>query len=91
MRERALEALRKGYTKKEVNEMFGFGNNTLKAWEDLEKETGSLENRPLARKQRKIDLDALLKYCEENPFVTHIEAGDQSYCQVWCMKNIMRP
>ena len=80
MRERALEALRKGYTKKEVNEMFGFGNNTLKSWEDLERETGSLENRPLDRKPRKIDLDELSKYCEENPFATHVETGEHFGC-----------
>jgi transposase len=80
MRERALEALRKGFTKKEVNEMFGLGNNTLKGWEDLERETGSLENRPLGRKPRKIDLDELSKYCEENPLATHVEAGTYFGC-----------
>jgi len=80
MRARALEALRKGHTKKEVNEMFGLGSNTLKAWENLERETGSLENRPLYRKPRKIDLGELSKYCEENPFATHIEAGEHFGC-----------
>ena len=70
-----MEALRKGHTKKEVNGMFGLGINTLKSWEELEEETGSLENRPLDRKPRKIDLEKLRKYCEENPFATHIEAG----------------
>ena len=80
MRERALEALANGYTKKEVNEMFGLGINTLRNWENLEKETGSLENRPLDRKPRKIDLDALRKYCEENPLATHKEAGEYFNC-----------
>jgi transposase len=75
MREQALEAVRKGYTKTQVNEMFGLGINTLKSWEKLEEETGSLENRPLDRKSRKINLEELRKYCEENPFATHIEAG----------------
>ena len=75
LRERALEALGKGYTKKEVNEMFGLSNNVLKKWEDLEKETGSLKNRPLDRKPRKIDLEELGKYCGEHPFATNIEAG----------------
>ena len=75
MRERALEALRNGHTKKEVNEMLGLGVNTLKAWENLEKETGPLENRPLDRKPRKTDREALKKYCEENPLATHKEAA----------------
>ena len=80
MRERALEALRKGHTKKEVNEMFGLGINTLKSWEKLEEETGSSENRPLDRKPRKAELKELREYCKENPFATHIEAGVHFGC-----------
>jgi len=80
MRKRALEALQKGHTKKEVNEMFGLSKNVLKEWEQLEAEVGSLEKRTLNRKPRKIDLDALKKYCEENPFATHIEAGAHFGC-----------
>jgi transposase len=60
--------------------MFGIGTNTLRDWEKLEKETGSLVNRPLERKPRKINLDELRKYCEENPFATHIEAGLHFNC-----------
>ena len=80
LREKALEALRNGHTKKKVNEMFGLGINTLKSWEKLEKETGTLKNRPLDRKPRKIDREALLKYCEENPFATHKEAAKYFNC-----------
>jgi hypothetical protein len=79
MRERALEALRKGKPRKEINEMFGLGENTLRQWEKLEEETGSLDKRPLDRKPG-IDLDALRKYCEDNPFATHIEAGVHFGC-----------
>jgi transposase len=80
LRERALAALRNGHNKKEVNEMFGLGVNTLKSWEKLEAETGSLENRPLDRKPYKIDREALRKYCEENPFATHKEAAVYFNC-----------
>ena len=75
LRAAALTALRKGYSRKEVTEMFGLGVNTLRSWENLERETGSLENRPLNRKPYKIDRDALRKYCEENPLATHKEAA----------------
>jgi len=75
LRQKALEALRQGHTKKEVNELYGLSNNVLKKWEKLEQETGSLEKRPLERCPRLIDLDALSEYCKENPFATHIEAG----------------
>jgi transposase len=60
--------------------MFGLSNNTLKDWEDLENETGSLEKRPLDRKPSKIDRDELLKYCQENPLATHIEAAAHFGC-----------
>lgn len=79
MRERALKALRSGKSREEVNEMYGLGVNTLRDWEKLERETGSLEKRPLDRKPG-IDLDALRKYCEEFPFATHIEAGAHFGC-----------
>lgn len=79
-RERALEALNKGHTKKEVNEMFGLSNNVLKEWEELKKETGSLENRPLNRKPHKINRDELLQYCKENPLATHKEAAVHFNC-----------
>jgi transposase len=79
-RQKALEALRNGHTKKEVNEMFGLSNNTLKSWEDLEEETGSVKNRPLIRKPRIIDRDELRKYCAENPFATHIDATARFGC-----------
>ena len=79
MRERAIKALRSGKSRDEVNEMYGLGANTLRDWEKLEKETGSLEKRPLDRKP-KINLDALREYCEKHPFATHIEAGVHFGC-----------
>jgi transposase len=80
LREKALEAVRKGHTKTKVNELYGLSNTTLKEWENLEKETGSLEKRPLNRKPRKIADDELRKYCEENPLATHIEAAAHFGC-----------
>lgn len=79
-RERALEAVRNGHKKIEVNAMYGLSNNTIKEWENLEQETGSLENRPLNRTPHKIDRDELKKYCEDNPFATHIEAAAHFGC-----------
>lgn len=79
-RQKALEAIRNGRTKKEVNKMLGLADSTLKDWEELERETGSLENRPLDRKPTKISDDALRKYCEENPLATHIEAAANFKC-----------
>jgi len=80
IRQKALAALRKGRSKKQVNEMFALGINTLKSWEKLEEETGSLEYRPLERKPSKIDRDELRKYCKDNPMATHTEAAIHFNC-----------
>ena len=79
MRERALKALKSGKSREEINEMYGLGTNTLRDWEKLEKETGSLEKRPLNRKPG-INLEALREYCEKHPFATHVEAGVHFNC-----------
>ena len=79
-REKALEAVRNGHTKTKVNELYGLSNTTLKDWENLEKETGSLDKRPLNRKPTKIADDELRKYCKENPLATHIEAAAHFGC-----------
>jgi len=82
LRELALQALLRGHTKTEVNEMFGLGVNTLRDWEKLKAETGSLEKRPLIRGAYKIDREELLEYYQKNPYSTNKEAADEFNCSV---------
>jgi transposase len=82
MRERALEAVRNGHTKAAVREMFGLGINTLRDWENLEAETGSLENRPSIRTGYKIDRGKLLEYYRENPYSTNKETAIAFNCSI---------
>jgi len=82
MRERALLALRNGHPKCEVRKMFGLGINTLRAWENLEAETGSLENRPLDRTAYKIDREKLLAWYRENPHSTNKETAVAFDCSI---------
>jgi transposase len=82
LRERALQAVRNGHTKAEVREMFGLGVNTLRAWETLEAETGSLESRPPTRTAYKIDRERLLAHYRENPYSTNKETADVFNCSV---------
>ena len=82
LRERALEAVRSGYSKDEVNAMLRLGVNTLRSWEKLEEETGSLENRPLNRGAYKINREKLLAYYRENPFSTNAETAVVFGCSV---------
>ena len=82
MRKRALAALQNGYTKTQVREMYGLGINTLRDWERLEAETGSLESRPSIRTVHKINRKELLEYYRENPHSTNKETATAFHCSV---------
>lgn len=82
LRERALRAVRNGHTKAEVSKMLGLGINTIKDWEKLEDETGSLKNRELKRKAYKIDREELVKWYRENPYSTNQETAIAFNCSV---------
>ena len=82
MRKRALEALRNGYTKSEVRKMYGLGVNTLRDWEKLEAETGSLANKPRERTVYKIDRKKLLQWYKDNPYSTNKETAVAFKCSV---------
>ena len=81
-RERALQAVRNGYAKTEVIKIFGIGINTLRDWEKLEEETGTLENRKLSRGAYKINREELLEHYRENPYSTNKEASITFNCSV---------
>ena len=82
LRERALEALKNGYSREEVTKIYGLGTHTLWDWEKLDAETGSLEKRPLNRSAYKINRDELLEYYKENPLSTNKEAAIAFNCSV---------
>jgi transposase len=82
LRERALQAVRNGHTKAEVSRMFGLGENTLRDWENLEAETGSLANRPLNRTAYKINREKLLQWYRENPYSPNKETAIAFNCSV---------
>jgi len=62
--------------------MFGLGVNTLKAWENLKAETGSLENRELNRTAYKIDREKLLEWYRDKPYSTNKETATAFNCSV---------
>jgi len=62
--------------------MLGLGENTLRAWENLEAETGSLKNRELNRRAYKIDRDKLLQWYRDNPYSTNKETAIAFNCSV---------
>jgi transposase len=60
--------------------MLELGSHTMQDWEKLLKETGSLSNRPLNRRPRKIDRQELLGYYREYPLALDIEVAKHFNC-----------
>ena len=87
LRQRALKALRNGYTRAIVNEMFDLGVHTLRKWEKLEEETGSLKDKPSKRTAYKIDREKLLAYYKKNPYSTNSETAQAFECSVSGIKH----
>lgn len=87
LRERALKALRSGHTRAEVNGMFELGVHTLRSWEKLEEETGTLKDKPSKRTAYKIDREKLLKYYKNNPYSTDKETAIAFNCSVSGIKH----
>jgi len=79
-RERVLSHVDSGKTQAEVGKMFGLGENTIRAWRKLRKETGGLENRELERKHKKIDPEKLREYYVANPEAFDHEAAAEFGC-----------
>lgn len=65
-RERAL-ACKDKYSFETAAEIFGVSKTSILNWQNLLKEQGSLDKRPINRKFKKIDPDELRKYVEEHP------------------------
>jgi transposase len=79
-RERVLAHVDAGKSQEEVRAMFSLGVNTITQWKKLREETGSLANRPLERKHKKIDPERLHEYFAENPEAFDHEAAVEFGC-----------
>jgi len=79
LREKVLNYLGKGHTIKEAHEVFEVGTTTIKEWKRLEKETGSLDKRPLIREHKKIDPIKLVAYLKEHP-----DSFQRELAEVFC-------
>ena len=66
-REKVLKYISKGHSVREAHEVFEVGTTTIKEWKKLQKQTGSLEKRPLKRSHKKIDPVKLKAYLAEHP------------------------
>ena len=79
-RERAVEYRLEGHTLAETSKIFKVGTTTLKKWVKKHKETGDLSKKPLKRKARKLDSEALRAYIESNPDSYQYEIAEHFGC-----------
>jgi len=66
LREKAM-SYRRNHTQEETAKTFGVSVSAIRKWEQLQRETGKLDKKPLERKWRKIDPDKLREYMREHP------------------------
>lgn len=80
MRKIIIEYRQKGHTYKDTSEKYNISTITIKRWEkQLEKE-GDLEIKVRKRNPKKINLDELQKYIEENPDRYNYEIAEVFNC-----------
>ena len=66
-RKQAIAYKDSGHTFKELNEAFGIDSGRYYRWKKLLEKTGSLEDKKVCERKRKIDKDELKKALEEKP------------------------
>ena len=76
LRKRVIAYLAEGHTQASAQKVFKIGLTTIKGWKKQYAETGSLKNKPLNRKYRKLDPEKLSAYVKEHPDAYLREIGD---------------
>ena len=76
LRKRVIAYLAEGHTQASAQKEFKIGLTTIKGWKKRYAETGSLKNKPLNRKYRKLDPEKLSAYVKEHPDAYLREIGD---------------
>ena len=66
-RKRVVEYRKEGHTLKETHEIFKVAIVTIRTWEKMLKEEGTLAKKPLKRSFRKIDPEKLKDYIAAHP------------------------
>jgi transposase len=79
-RQRAVEYRKEGHTIEETLKVFKIGTTTLKTWVKRYDETSSLENKPLNRKHKKIEVSKLKAYVELHPDAYQREMAKEFGC-----------
>jgi transposase len=80
LRKKVIDHLSEGHTQVSTAQVFKIGLSTVKEWQRLYAETGSLAKRPLNRSFKKLDPVKLTAYVKEHPDAYLREIGDAFGC-----------
>jgi len=72
--------LNKGHTEEDAQRELGVSKSSMTNWRRKLRETGSLENKELQRKPRKLDNDKLKAYIAEHPDTYFTEIAERFNC-----------
>jgi transposase len=75
-RERVLQHCDEGETATRTAKLFKISRNTIKEWQDLRAQTGSLQKPPLTRTFKKLDPQKLKEFFDTNPDALQREAAE---------------
>ena len=89
LRKQALK-YRETHTQKETSETFGISASAIKDWQKQMKETGKLENKPLARSGRKIKETELRADVEKYPDDFNWERAERFDCSEEGIRKAMK-
>ena len=89
-REKVLEQVNCGESIRNVARLFKISPDSIVKWKRLKKEQGNLDNRPLNRRYRKVNPEAVRRYYEEHPsaYIREVATYFQvSYKCIWHILN----
>ncbi|WP_306299842.1 MULTISPECIES: IS630 transposase-related protein [unclassified Streptococcus] len=81
-RNRVLEYVTAGHSKKATCALFGISTNTLYVWEKQLSEQGHLERKKRVAKSRKIPLEQLEAYVQQHPDAFLRELAEHFNCRI---------
>jgi len=79
-RKMVIAYLNKGHTEEDAQRELGVSKSSMTNWRRKLRETGSLENKELQRKPRKLDNDKLKAYIAEHPDTYFTEIAERFNC-----------
>ena len=89
-RKRTIAYRKEGHSYRKTSEAFRVAVETIRNWERLERENGSLEKRTLARRYKKIDPLVLHEYVSQHPHAYLHEIAQVFGCCVEAVRKACR-